>query len=202
MAKPHITLSLLSAQDIQRFKTKFTEGDIGECWLWNGTPGKRIRGEPGYGLFKARRRMFRAPRIAFYLGRNTDPGQMLVCHSCDNPPCVNPTHLFLGTNRDNQIDARDKGKLNPPSGDHHYSRTHPEKVAREERHSTKTKPEAFLRHRGETHEAAKLTENMVREIRETYTEGYDTMKEIADAYGMNPATICDIINRKKWKHVQ
>jgi hypothetical protein len=50
-----------------------------------------------------------AHRAAFELGHGQSPGEAMVCHRCDNPPCCNPAHLFLGTRGDNNRDARDKG---------------------------------------------------------------------------------------------
>jgi len=47
------------------------------------------------------------------------PSGMCVCHHCDNPKCVNPSHLFIGTQKDNMIDCREKGRLNRPTGERH-----------------------------------------------------------------------------------
>ncbi|MFC5992921.1 HNH endonuclease signature motif containing protein [Pseudonocardia hispaniensis] len=71
------------------------------CWPWSGTRNKK-----GYGRFKHAL----AHRVAYKLATGTDPGQFLVCHTCDNPPCCNPTHLFLGDDRSNQHDSKMKGR--------------------------------------------------------------------------------------------
>jgi hypothetical protein len=63
-----------------------------------------------YGTFKVRGRIFRAHRMAIYLASGVDPGQKVVCHRCDNPPCCNPAHLFIGTNIDNIKDMIHKGR--------------------------------------------------------------------------------------------
>lgn len=81
------------------------------CWTWNG---KRNPRHP-YGQFYigwdgTRFREMRAHRAAWALAHNSDPGALHVCHHCDNPICVNPAHLFLGTREDNMRDMVAKGR--------------------------------------------------------------------------------------------
>lgn len=77
------------------------------CWPWNG--GKR--GQMRYGSFKvASYTSVMAHRVAYALTTGKDPGNMVVCHSCDNPPCCNPKHLWLGTIADNNADKLTKGR--------------------------------------------------------------------------------------------
>lgn len=76
------------------------------CWLWRGSPEKR-----GYGRFYMNgNHNVRAHRAAYVLFRGEIPAGMLVCHSCDNPGCVNPAHLWLGTGSDNMRDMVAKGR--------------------------------------------------------------------------------------------
>ena len=76
--------------------------DLSQCWIWNGAfHGKE------YGHFKYKYRVEKAHRMSFRLFKR-EPGALHVLHKCDNPKCVNPEHLFLGTNDDNLQDRQRK----------------------------------------------------------------------------------------------
>ncbi len=83
---------------------------IGSCWEWQGNRDKN-----GYGRFKIKRssgyKNDPAHRVMWEIVFGPIPENMLICHTCDNPPCVNPRHLFLGTPKTNMTDKIKKGRL-------------------------------------------------------------------------------------------
>lgn len=78
----------------------------GECWVWTGS---RLK-SGGYGLFCEGGITHRAHRRSWELSHGEIPGGLFVLHRCDNPPCVRPSHLFLGTQADNNKDMTSKGR--------------------------------------------------------------------------------------------
>lgn len=82
------------------------------CWLWKGPTLK------GYGRFHFNRKTYTSNRAAYILFKGEIPHGLIVCHSCDNPSCVNPDHLWLGTNNDNCQDKMKKGRHVPRGKKH------------------------------------------------------------------------------------
>jgi len=151
------------------------------CWIWTG--GRLQSG--GYGHLHVGDREMRAHRFSWELHRGSIPEGLHVCHKCDNPPCVNPDHLFLGTDADNLADMRRKGRWHRgfPKGEDHWSRRHPEAIPR-----------------GSKHPQAKLTEDDVREIRRAAEAG-ETALELAARFPVSRLHIYSILRRKTWRHV-
>lgn len=84
------------------------------CWAWTGAVIKY-----GYGTIMIKKKLWLAHRLSLVVHGIDLPKKMDVCHKCDNPNCVNPTHLFLGTHQDNMIDMVQKGRANRPFGAKH-----------------------------------------------------------------------------------
>ena len=86
------------------------------CWLWTVHTHKQ-----GYGKIKKNGVSMLAHRASWEFHNGPIPPGMCVCHKCDNPPCVNPAHLFLGTHADNTADMYSKGRNVPPRGERNSS---------------------------------------------------------------------------------
>lgn len=143
------------------------------CWEWTGA---RNRG--GYGVIGRGRRSegtVLVHRLAWETWRGSIPEGISVCHHCDNRPCFNPDHLFLGTYADNNRDMAAKGR--------HYSRSRPGSVPR-----------------GEIHGSAKLTEADVRLIRAAYAAG-ESFESIAAHLPVSATTVSRIVRGRLWAHV-
>ncbi len=95
------------------------------CWSWVGAKLPKGYGRIGAGVGKSKKVLL-AHRLSYEIHYGPIPDNVLVCHSCDNPNCVNPSHLFLGTHKNNFDDAKKKGRI--ATGDRHGSKTHPESV--------------------------------------------------------------------------
>lgn len=139
------------------------------CWEWTALC------DGGYGRIRSGDKMIGSHRLSYEmhhpLTKPIDEIELFVMHSCDNPRCVNPSHLSLGTNQDNMTDMVNKGR----------------KVG--------------ISRPGEKHPNAKLTEKEVLEIRTRYTGIWGQQKQLATEYGVNFKTISDIIRNRKWTHL-
>jgi hypothetical protein len=166
-----------------RFEAKVQKHETG-CWLWLGT---QVNG--GYGLIRGEaytgtKRMFLAHRVSWELSNGPIPDGLCVLHSCDNRLCVNPSHLFLGTQADNIADMVRKGRQGHTGG------------AKGLLNGTHTHP--HRRARGERQGRAKLTADEVMEIR---ASSGVTQTVLAQKYGVTLSNISSIRRRKSWRHL-
>lgn len=137
----------------------------GECWIWK--KGKRT----GYGILRVNGGRMEAHRLAFELTFGPIPNRRIVCHKCDNPPCVRPDHLFLGTHKDNSEDMYRKGRN-----------------------------AGVVQSKGTQNINAKLNEEAIRAIRWLCANG-KSVPRVARAYSIHPSTIYDILKGTTWGHV-
>lgn len=154
------------------------------CWVWTAS-----RDLHGYGqIFRGGHRQagsMRAHRVSWVLHYGPIPNGLGVLHHCDNPPCVRPDHLWLGTPRDNSEDRDRKGRTRPPSRPAvTWQQQHPERILRGAQIST-----------------AKLTDALVLEMRRRYAAGDGSYKSLAREYGISKATCAEILTGKIWRHV-
>lgn len=143
------------------------------CWIWTGS----LAGD-GYGRInggKASPGTFRASRLSWIIHFGCIPHGSYVCHKCDNPACVNPAHLFVGTPKDNVADMIQKNRGNS------------------------AKPKGCQT--GSKNNYSKLTEDKVIEIRRRYSDGRQTMQELADRFGVTRLAVWNVLHRKTWKHI-
>lgn len=169
----------------QRFWMKVDRRGPDECWPWKGTKLRH-----GYGvLYKPGKtsEYVRAHRFSWSLVNGPIPDGMVICHRCDNPNCVNPAHLFVGSIADNNHDRNAKGRDGRAVGEANGAHTHPEKVAR-----------------GSGHYAARLTDAQVAAIRlaKPATGVHQAAARVADEYGISKAHVIHIWYGYKWKHLE
>lgn len=180
--------------DEQRFWQNVDKSSVHNgCWNWMGHKCR------GYGKIRRGKKMVLSHRFSYELANGPIPDGLFVCHSCDNPSCVNPTHLWVGTAKDNVADMVAKGRASRICGDAHWSRRMPERRPTGDRCGARTHPEKVVR--GEKHRSAKLTIELVREIRARYARGGVTCKQLAPEYGVTTCVIVTVISRKSWSHV-
>lgn len=145
-------------------KVNKTEG----CWEWTAAT---YRG--GYGHFRAftdgKWKMIKAHRYSYSHFKGEIPKGMLVCHTCDNPKCVNPEHLFIGTHSDNMVDKINKGRSKP------------------------TRKERLIKNGLNL-----LTKEVADNIRKDYADGM-SYNELVKKYSTSKSQVCRIVLNQIWK---
>jgi len=161
----------------------------GSCWDFTGALDR-----DGYPKIKIGGTRFSAHRVSYHLHKGDIPDGLLVCHRCDNPRCINPLHLFLGTVRDNTVDASVKGRL--ATGERNGLVAYKRSVARGDIVPTHTTALP-----GENNHQHKLTEADVLLIRKLHAQRVETYGKLAAKYGVTKGCIAHIVTRKSWRHI-
>ena len=154
-------------RELPRFWEKVEKTET--CWNWIAHKvGK------GYGHFHSKGKEILAHRYSYELHKGKIAENLFVLHSCDNPSCVNPDHLWLGTKKDNRTDCESKGR----------AKLFGSKDAK----------------KGEENNKTKLKESDVILIRSLKKEG-KSFDELAQKFSIKKVTVRQIIHRKTWKHI-
>ena len=148
------------SKDLERFNSKVIKTET--CWSWAKGCFK-----DGYGGFCLNGKNERSHRVSYIHFKGEIPEGMLVCHSCDNRKCVNPAHLFLGTNKENLSDMAKKGRSTI----------------------------------GIKNPMAKMTPDLVLELRDRYFKGGVTYLNLANEYGFAKSTIHSVVKAVNWKRL-
>lgn len=170
---------------LERVLDKISFEPTSGCGLWTGSLDK-----DGYPLIKWRGKTTRVTRLVWTLLRGPIPDGLQVLHRCDNPPCANVNHFFLGTDADNHADCVSKGRQargikitinrNTARGDRHSSRTHPESVQR-----------------GEDSPKAKVRSGQVDEMRRLHSKGA-RVADLVRMFGMSWSQTNRIVRNQSW----
>lgn len=182
----------ITEDKINNFWSKVSKTeDINDCWEWEGAKDNN-----GYGRIFLFGKLFSCHRVAHYISNSINLTDIQVLHKCDNPKCVNPNHLFLGTAKDNMIDREKKNRGNHPSGDIHWTKTNPEFLAKGKKSGRHTCKESYPLSFN-----AKLNEEKVLEIRRLYRTGIYNCEKISEQFKVTSALISLIVRGKIWTHV-
>ena len=153
-------------------------GGAEACWPWLGAVHRAGR---GIIWASSERRAAIASRIAYELEIGPIPDGLFVCHHCDHPLCVNPSHLFLGTPAENSADMVAKGRQ--CRGEQSHFHLHPEQQ------------------RGESNGQAKLSEEQVHEIRRRLFAGDISQRELGMEFGISQSQVSRISRCQEWAHI-
>lgn len=161
------------------------------CWVWP----KSHNPQTGYGQINTHKDgkhvLLTAHRISYAATFGPIPDGMSVLHRCDNRPCFNPAHLFVGTQTDNMRDMAKKGRYNPAPPAIPWQHLHPERVPRGASWKPRDMP------KGSAHHMAKLCEADVAYIRAST----DTTASLGRRFGVTPEAVGNIRRGKTWRHV-
>jgi len=205
----------------QRFWSKVEKSTKDECWWWKASID--VNGYGQFGLMPGqlgtgpKQVMAKAHRVAWLLTHGEIPTGMYLCHKCDLPRCVNPDHLFLGTQTDNMRDCVDKnrhgcGRVGQPI---YYNIKRLQKIIAAFENGTPIKeitrrhdisPTHLLRilkrHKIPLRDARlarrKLTDGEIRQIRELYAMGNISQAALGERFGVTQANIGHVVRGSSW----
>ena len=152
---------------LQRLMNHIDGTPKNQCWEWQGSRGKASHGQTW-----AYSKHILAHRLSYLLHKGPIPEGLLVCHSCDNPPCINPKHLFLGTFQDNIDDMMKKGRHAKIKG-----------------------------LRGSTNGNSKLNNKQVKAIKKKLKDGVTILK-LAKEFKVSRMLLYYIRDGKQWTHIK
>lgn len=156
----------------QKFLEKIDVDKTSHCWTWTAQKDKDGYGTMMVNINHKQKRM-RAHRLSWQLYNHKEvPKGLLVLHHCDNPSCVNPDHLFLGTAKDNTQDMVKKGR------------------------------KGYNNIGGERHPKARLDNEKVIQIRELYATKKYTQKELGKIFKVGGRQIGYIVNNQSWRNIE
>lgn len=161
----HVRLKPLRPVE-DRFWEKVDKRGHDECWGWNGSKSSH-----GYGQLRINDRLNMAHRFSYELHNGPIPDGLDVLHKCDNPPCCNPNHLFVGTAKDNTADMLAKGRGSKPP---------------------------VSKRKGEKHPLAVFTNAQVRELRRQFAQLNMTMADFARLHQVSISCMFKLLKHKTY----
>lgn len=181
----------------ERFWSKVNRGSDEDCWEWKGALTK------GYGSILAGDTTTLSHRVSWALANGNLPDELVVRHKCDNPPCVNPAHLELGTQTENVEDmiSRNRAtfqKSNCRNG--HNRAIHSVIDHNGKRVCIECRKDREFARRSIAQTGGQILEDDVRNIRRRLALG-ERQVDLAKEYRVDPSTISQIKSRTTWKHV-
>lgn len=154
--------------NLEKFTSLYEQIPFSGCWIWVGSVTNL-----GYGRYSEDGKRRLAHRVSYEFFKKQKADGLNICHKCDTPSCVNPDHLFAGTQAENLADMRSKNRhKNPPIV------------------------------RGERHHEGKLMERDVAEIKASYSGRRGEKAALARKYNVSYGLIRHILLGMKWKHVE
>lgn len=218
-AKEYIPIPELTEKQIKRFWDQVHKGAPGECWPWTGSADK-----DGYGTVGFNYKTYRSHRVSMKLSTGQQPDGHGM-HSCDNPPCCNPSHLSPGTDKQNQAFRKGNPRF---SGENHgnsrvsnadaaniliewnagargkdlaakygVSGAAISSIIHGKNHKTSTGVSAPVKRNSEHHHRSKLNWEKVRQVRARHVAG-ESNASLAKEFGVSGALISLIVTLKIW----